>query len=85
MQHNLSRALATDIMYAVIEYKWQAFAMAKFWKESMYYSLYVALYVAFAIMSVNHSGHEVTWAELCSVLIGCTVCTGIVLIYCTAI
>ncbi|KAG2434853.1 hypothetical protein HXX76_007738 [Chlamydomonas incerta] len=57
VQHGLSQALASDVMYAVLFYKWESFARAIFMKESLVFIAFLALYLVASTMSVLQSPH----------------------------
>eukprot|EP00198_Chlamydomonas_reinhardtii_P010826 XP_001700163.1 transient receptor potential ion channel protein [Chlamydomonas reinhardtii] len=57
VQHGLSQALASDVMYAVLFYKWESFARTIFMKESLVFIAFLALYLVASTMSVLQSPH----------------------------
>ncbi|KAG2434963.1 hypothetical protein HYH02_012159 [Chlamydomonas schloesseri] len=63
VQYGLSQALASDVMYAVLFYKWESFARAIFMKESLVFIAFLAVYLVASTMSVLQSPH-VRYEEL---------------------
>ncbi|KAG2483403.1 hypothetical protein HYH03_017711 [Edaphochlamys debaryana] len=46
VQHGLSQALASDVMYAVLFYKWESFARAIFIRESLVFVAFLVLFLS---------------------------------------
>ncbi|GIM15917.1 hypothetical protein Vretimale_18569, partial [Volvox reticuliferus] len=57
VQHGLSQALASDVMYAVLFYKWDSFARGIFVRESLVFVAFLVLYLVASAMSVMTSPH----------------------------
>ncbi|KAG2483536.1 hypothetical protein HYH03_017590, partial [Edaphochlamys debaryana] len=55
VQHGLSQALASDVMYAVLFYKWESFARAIFIRESLVFVAFLVLYLVASTMSCLQS------------------------------
>ncbi|PNH05258.1 WD repeat domain-containing protein [Tetrabaena socialis] len=58
--HNLRDCVATDIMCAVMEYKWTAFAGRAFWMQSVLHAVFLAAFVAATAGSVHRRSFPAT-------------------------